>query len=52
MTLDGTAPGGFCAGIGDSFDSVVIATEFPTTVQDFGIDNQLIGDQIIDVTNP
>ncbi len=45
MQLDGTAPGGFCAGIGDSYENTVIATAFPTTVWDFGVDNKVVGGQ-------
>ncbi len=45
VQLDGTAPGGFCAGIGDSYENTVIATAFPTTVWDFGVDNKVIGGQ-------
>ena len=49
VLLDGTAPGGACAdfGLGDSFDNVVIANLFPTFVEDFGVDNRLIGRKIV-----
>ena len=52
VIFDGTAPGGFCTGVGDSFGNKVVATQFPTTVQDFGSNNELIGKQIIDITTP
>ena len=49
VLLDGTSPGGECApfGLGDSFENTVVATRFPTVVQDFGVDNRLIGSQIV-----
>ena len=46
VLFDGTAPGGFCAGIGDSFGNTVIATRFPTSVLDFGSDNHVLGNMI------
>ncbi len=52
VLLDGTAPGGSCEGVGDSFSNTVVATQFPTTVQDFGDGNRLFGSQIVDITNP
>ena len=47
--LDGTAPGGACAppDTGDSFGNLVIANIFPTFVEDYGVDNQLIGSKIV-----
>jgi hypothetical protein len=49
VLLDGTSPGGECsdAGRGDSFRNTVIAAQFPAFVQDFGVDNRLLGSMII-----
>ena len=52
VLFDGTAPGGFCVGIGDSFGNTVVAAEHPNTVQDYGTDNKLLGSQVIDITTP
>ena len=45
VLLDGTSPGGECApfGLGDSHDNTIVATDFVTTVLDFGVDNHLVG---------
>ena len=47
VQLDGTAPGGSCEGIGDSFENTVIANLFATTVLDFGVDNRVLGDMVV-----